>query len=185
MAGCRGAAPAAAGQEEPPSYEFRFECAKLLLELDDTTDAAIQVLEDLLQVRSRAPGAAWLWRHACLASSWRALAGGSHAPPGPACHPCSNPCRCPRARRLQEDDDVLDTWHLLGLSYYSGHMYEDAAEIMAHGMKLMQKRGVGEEEEIASSFAELHSAVEEARALEARGGQRAGPCGGHAAPARL
>ncbi|GAX77182.1 hypothetical protein CEUSTIGMA_g4628.t1 [Chlamydomonas eustigma] len=32
-----------------PSYEFRFECAKLLLELDDTTDVAIQVLEDLVE----------------------------------------------------------------------------------------------------------------------------------------
>ncbi len=61
---------------------------------------------------------------------------------------------------------MLDTWHLLGLSYYSGHMYDDAAEIVSHGMKLMEKMGVGQEEEIASSFAELHSAVEEARALE-------------------
>jgi hypothetical protein len=26
-----------------PSYEFRFECAKMLLELDDTTETAIQV----------------------------------------------------------------------------------------------------------------------------------------------
>lgn len=32
-----------AGEAEPPSYEFRFECAKLLLELDETTDAAMEV----------------------------------------------------------------------------------------------------------------------------------------------
>jgi hypothetical protein len=32
-----------AEDDEPPSFEFRFECAKLLLELDESTDAAIQV----------------------------------------------------------------------------------------------------------------------------------------------
>lgn len=30
-------------EEDPPSLEFRFECSKLLLELDETTDAAIEV----------------------------------------------------------------------------------------------------------------------------------------------
>jgi hypothetical protein len=30
-------------EEGTPSYEFRFECAKMLLELDDSTEAAIQV----------------------------------------------------------------------------------------------------------------------------------------------
>ncbi len=35
--------------EDLPSYEFRFECAKLLLELDDSTAAAIQVLEDMVE----------------------------------------------------------------------------------------------------------------------------------------
>jgi hypothetical protein len=31
------------GEEGLPSYEFRFECAKMLLELEDTTETAIQV----------------------------------------------------------------------------------------------------------------------------------------------
>lgn len=30
-------------EDDMPSYEFRFECAKMLLELDDTTETAIQV----------------------------------------------------------------------------------------------------------------------------------------------
>ena len=33
------------------SFEFRFECAKLLLELDESTDAAMDVLEELLEER--------------------------------------------------------------------------------------------------------------------------------------
>lgn len=37
-----------AGAPEPPSYEFRFECAKLLLELDSSTEDAIEVLETLV-----------------------------------------------------------------------------------------------------------------------------------------
>ncbi len=32
-----------ADEEDLPSLEFRFECCKLLLELDETTDAAIEV----------------------------------------------------------------------------------------------------------------------------------------------
>jgi hypothetical protein len=32
-------------EDDQPSYEFRFECAKMLLELDDTTETAIQVGE--------------------------------------------------------------------------------------------------------------------------------------------
>jgi tetratricopeptide (TPR) repeat protein len=42
-----------------PSYEFRFETAKLLLELDDTTDAAIDVLEGLLEENDVVPDV-WL-----------------------------------------------------------------------------------------------------------------------------
>jgi hypothetical protein len=33
--------------EEGPSYEFRFEAAKLLLELDESTDTAIQVRNNI------------------------------------------------------------------------------------------------------------------------------------------
>jgi hypothetical protein len=40
-----------------PSYEFRFECAKLLLELDDTTDAAVGVLERLVAEDDSVPDA--------------------------------------------------------------------------------------------------------------------------------
>eukprot|EP01023_Acetabularia_acetabulum_P012665 TRINITY_DN1593_c0_g2_i1.p2 TRINITY_DN1593_c0_g2~~TRINITY_DN1593_c0_g2_i1.p2 ORF type:complete len:365 (+),score=89.46 TRINITY_DN1593_c0_g2_i1:162-1256(+) len=40
---------------QQPSYEFRFECAKLLLELDDNTDTVIQVLEGLLREDERVP----------------------------------------------------------------------------------------------------------------------------------
>lgn len=34
-------------QEQLPSFEFRFETAKLLIELDDTTEAAVQVSNSL------------------------------------------------------------------------------------------------------------------------------------------
>ena len=30
-------------EEEPPSFEFRFECVKLLLELEETVDTAVEV----------------------------------------------------------------------------------------------------------------------------------------------
>lgn len=40
-------------ERELPSYEFRFECAKLLLELDDSTEVAIQVLESLVEEDDR------------------------------------------------------------------------------------------------------------------------------------
>eukprot|EP01025_Chloroclados_australasicus_P005991 TRINITY_DN11972_c0_g3_i4.p1 TRINITY_DN11972_c0_g3~~TRINITY_DN11972_c0_g3_i4.p1 ORF type:complete len:367 (-),score=65.55 TRINITY_DN11972_c0_g3_i4:1785-2885(-) len=40
---------------EQPAYEFRFECAKLLLELEENTDTAIEVLEQLLEEDDRIP----------------------------------------------------------------------------------------------------------------------------------
>lgn len=42
---------------ELPSYEFRFECAKLLLELDDSTEDAIEVLESLVAEDDMDPNA--------------------------------------------------------------------------------------------------------------------------------
>ncbi|KAL4424581.1 hypothetical protein ABPG77_009165 [Micractinium sp. CCAP 211/92] len=47
-----------------PSYEFRFETAKLLLELDDSVDAASQVLEQLLEENDQDPNV-WLLLALC------------------------------------------------------------------------------------------------------------------------
>ncbi|KAF6265906.1 TPR-like protein [Scenedesmus sp. NREL 46B-D3] len=99
-------------EDDVPSYEFRFECAKMLLELDDSTETAIQVLEDL----------------------------------------------------LAENDSVLDVWHLLGLSYYSGGMLKEAEEICNLGLQLLHKQHVSPEEDIAMSFQDLQSAIQEAKA---------------------
>lgn len=51
----------------PPSYEFRFEAAKLLIELDETMDTAADVLEGLLQENDTVPDV-WL----LLAVAYRA-----------------------------------------------------------------------------------------------------------------
>ncbi|GIL67164.1 hypothetical protein Vafri_20615 [Volvox africanus] len=101
-------------QDEGPSYEFRLECAKLLLELDETTTTAIDVLEGL----------------------------------------------------IEEDDRVPDAWHLLALSYYSGHQYSEAAAVLAKGQALLTSLGAGPGDEITGIFADLESAIQEALALE-------------------
>ncbi|GIL82282.1 hypothetical protein Vretimale_7247 [Volvox reticuliferus] len=101
-------------EEEGPSYEFRLECAKLLLELDETTTTAIDVLEGL----------------------------------------------------IEEDDRVPDAWHLLALSYYSGHQYSEAAAVLAKGQALLTSLGAGPGDEITGIFADLESAIQEAMALE-------------------
>ncbi|KAG2454618.1 hypothetical protein HYH02_000459 [Chlamydomonas schloesseri] len=44
-------------EEDGPSYEFRIESAKLLLELEDTTATAIDVLEGLIEEDDRVPDA--------------------------------------------------------------------------------------------------------------------------------
>ncbi|GFR51970.1 hypothetical protein Agub_g14496, partial [Astrephomene gubernaculifera] len=44
-----------AEEQGGPSYEFRIECAKLLLELEDTTATAIDVLEGLIEEDDRVP----------------------------------------------------------------------------------------------------------------------------------
>ena len=54
-------------EERTPSYEFRFETAKLLLELDTTTEAAAEILEGLLEENDMVPDV-WL----LLAVAYRA-----------------------------------------------------------------------------------------------------------------
>lgn len=68
---------------------------------------------------------------------------------------------------LAENDSVPDVWHLLGLSYYSGGMLTEAAEICQAGMKLLQKQQVDPEEDITASFHDLQSAIQEAQGAEA------------------
>ena len=46
---------AADDPDRQPSYEFRFESAKLLLELDETVNMAIEVLESLLEENDSVP----------------------------------------------------------------------------------------------------------------------------------
>lgn len=65
---------------------------------------------------------------------------------------------------LAENDAVLDVWHLLGLSYYSGGMLDEAAEVCKHGMQLMKQQHVAPDEGIALAFDDLHSAITEAQA---------------------
>lgn len=65
---------------------------------------------------------------------------------------------------LAENDGVLDVWHLLGLSYYSGGLLDEAADICKNGMQLMQQQNVGPEEGIALAFEDLQSAISEAQA---------------------
>lgn len=67
---------------------------------------------------------------------------------------------------LAENDSVPDVWHLLGLSYYSGGMLTEAAEICQAGMQLVQKQHIGPEDDITISFLDLQSAIQEAQAAE-------------------
>jgi hypothetical protein len=66
---------------------------------------------------------------------------------------------------IAENDSVADVWHLLGLSYYSGGMLTEAAEVCKAGMQLLQKQRVGPEEDIMASFRDLESAIQEAQAV--------------------
>jgi hypothetical protein len=52
---------------------------------------------------------------------------------------------------------------VLGLSYYSGGMLKEAEEICNMGLQLLHKH-VGPEEDIALSFQDLQSAIQEAKA---------------------
>jgi hypothetical protein len=43
---------------------------------------------------------------------------------------------------IEEDDRVPEAWHLLALSYYSGHQYGEAAAVLAKGQALLTSLGV-------------------------------------------
>ena len=69
------------------SFEFRFECAKLLLELDESTDAAMDVLEEL-------------WRNATTS---RTCGTSSRSPPRVLrVRPSSGGCWTGRSRSTRE-----------------------------------------------------------------------------------
>lgn len=70
---------------------------------------------------------------------------------------------------LAENDSVLDVWHLLALSYYSGGMIEEAAEVCKSGLQLLQQQQVGPDEGIALAFDDLQSAISEAAGAGAGG----------------
>lgn len=82
---------------ELPSYEFRFETAKLLLELDETTESAIQVLEGLLEENDAVPHV-WL----LLAVAYRA--GGDLEE---AAEAVDEGLQVVKAMRLPDDDDMV------------------------------------------------------------------------------
>lgn len=67
---------------------------------------------------------------------------------------------------IAENDSVLDVWHVLALSYYSGGMLDEAAEVCKTGMQLMQQHQVDPDEKIALAFVDLQSAIAEARTAE-------------------
>lgn len=169
-----------------PSYEFRFECAKMLLELEDTVDTAIQVglRPHTAAVCTPAP-LYWLLMLTCHVQTcgdlelqlYRQQAILQCCPGTPGiptrCAVCCLIAQLTLALAccaqvledlLAENDSVLDVWHLLGLSYYSGGMLEEAAEVCKTGMQLMKQEQVGPEEGIAMAFDDLHSAISEAQA---------------------
>ena len=67
---------------------------------------------------------------------------------------------------IAENDSVPDVWHLLGLSYYSGGMLTEAAEICQTGMQLLHKQQLCPDDEMTASFLDLQSAIKEAQAVE-------------------
>jgi hypothetical protein len=99
---------------ELPSLEFRFDTAKLLLDLDHSTDTAVRVLEvRISRLRSRL--------HACTRLAHR-LVEFTRIPQG----------------LLEECDDRPDVWHLLALAHHGACSFERARNCLdeAQGVRL-------------------------------------------------
>lgn len=60
---------------------------------------------------------------------------------------------------IEEDDRVPDAWHLLALSYYSGHQYEEAVAVLAKGKALLASLGAGPGDEITEASGRYDSSV--------------------------
>lgn len=71
---------------------------------------------------------------------------------------------------IEENDGDPVTWHLLGLAYYSGHNYTEAQEIVDKGKVLLAKYGIPADDELATLFEELQTAITEALALQGGSG---------------
>jgi hypothetical protein len=116
------------------SFEFRFECAKLLLELDEKTDAAINVLEELLEERDD------------VADVWHLLALANHG--------C---CEFDRALELLVRFFCIYVWAIrvtdeFCFVYYSQERAEE----------LYERQG-GLDEGARMDLGELRSAIEESK----------------------
>jgi hypothetical protein len=81
---------------------------------------------------------------------------------------------------IAENDSVLDVWHLLALAYYSGGALAEAEDVLQLGLKLLQKQGVGRDEDISLSFADLQSAILEAKGADGVSAGVRAPAGGGA-----
>ena len=115
------------------SFEFRFECAKLLLELDEKTDAAINVLEELLEERDD------------VADVWHLLALANHG--------C---CEFDRALELLVRFFCIYVWAIRVTDEFCFVYSQERAE------ELYERQG-GLDEGARMDLGELRSAIEESK----------------------